>query len=239
MQKIKCNYIIYLTLIGIFLLGCNKGKNENAATDKSFIDYFTNGKDGWVGDFADYPNEADTLSKYQFEFSHSGLPNPLNNADGALKLSGINRSDDLFMFIKKKVSGLVPGKIYSIDFKVDFATNADSNMLGVGGAPGEGVTIKVGAVPLEPMKFLHLPENWFRMNIDKGNQSVGGADMKIIGDFANGTSQNIYLLKQLSTTTPINVKANQQGDIWLVIGTDSGFEGITTIFYNSIQIIIK
>lgn len=63
--------------------------------------------------------------------------------------------------------------------------------------------------------------------------------MKIIGDFANGTSQNIYLLKQLSTATPINVKANQQGDIWLVIGTDSGFEGITTIFYNSIQIIIK
>jgi hypothetical protein len=94
-------------------------------------------------------------------------------------------------------------------------------------------------VPFEPIKVLNTPENWYRMNIDKGNQSIGGADMKVIGDFANGTDQNVYKIKQLSTATPLNVKANRQGGIWLVIGTDSGFEGITTIYYNSIQVVIK
>jgi hypothetical protein len=35
------------------------------------------------------------------------------------------------------------------------------------------------------------------------------------------------------------VKANAQGEIWLVVGTDSGFEGKTTIYYNSIQAVIR
>jgi hypothetical protein len=77
------------------------------------------------------------------------------------------------------------------------------------------------------------------MNIDKGNQSIGGIDMIVIGDFSNGTDQNIYKIKQLTTTSPLNVRANQQGEIWLVIGTDSGFEGTTTIYYNFIQVVIK
>ena len=50
---------------------------------------------------------------------------------------------------------------------------------------------------------------------------------------------NVYKIKQLSTTISLSVPANQQGEIWLVIGTDSGFEGKTTIYYNSIQTIIK
>lgn len=239
MQLIGKNYYVKIALVGILSLACNKEKNGTPATDKSLIDNFTNGNDGWTGDFADYPNETDLAPKYQFEFSYSGLPNPLNNSDGSLKQSGINRSDDLFMFMKKKVSGLVPGKVYNVNCKLEFATNAASNMIGAGGAPGEGVSIKFGAVLLEPVKLLNLPENWFRMNIDKGNQSVGGADMKVISDFANGTNQNIYTLKKVTTTSPINVTANQQGEIWLIVATDSGFEGITTIYYNSIQIDIK
>ncbi len=77
------------------------------------------------------------------------------------------------------------------------------------------------------------------MNIDKGNQAIDGTDMKVIGDFANGTDLNVYKIKQLGTAIPLSVQANQQGEIWLVIGTDSGFEGLTTIYYNSIQVVIK
>jgi hypothetical protein len=179
------------------------------------------------------------LPQYQLQFSHSNLPLPLNTTDGAIRQSGVNRSDDLFMFIKKKITGLTPNRIYTVDVKLDFATNVARNMIGVGGSPGEGVKIKAGAVPIEPINMLNTTENWYRMNIDKGNQSIGGSDMKVIGDFGNGTDQNVYKIKQLTTAIPLNVKANQQGEIWLVIGTDSGFEGITTIYYNSIQIVIK
>jgi hypothetical protein len=228
-----------LFFIWFSILACKKTASNKPVTDKTYTDNFTMGTDGWVGDFADYPNDPGVTAQYELEFTHSSLPLPLNTSDGALKQSGINRSDDLFMFIKKKITGLESGQRYSVELKVDFASNAADNMVGVGGAPGEAVNIKAGAVSLEPTKVLITAENWYRMNIDKSNQAQSGTDMKVIGNFANGTDLNVYKIKQISTTTPISVQANPQGEIWLVIGTDSGFEGKTTIYYNSIQAIIK
>jgi hypothetical protein len=126
-----------LVLVFIFY-GCKKTDNIQSSTDKAIIDNFTAGTDKWVGDFADYPNDPIMLPQYQLQFSHSGLPLPLNTSDGAIRQSGVNRSDDLFMFIKKKVTGLTPDRNYVVDVKVDFATNVANNMVGVGGAPGEG-----------------------------------------------------------------------------------------------------
>lgn len=229
----------YIFFIICILSACKKSSNKTPSTGNQYVYNFSAGAEGWMGDFADYPNQSDAQQVYAFEFSHTGLPDPLSAADGALKQSGINRSDDLFMFIKKKIIGLQPGKTYTVDLKVDFATNVANNMAGVGGAPGESVFIKVGAVAVEPIKVLNTNENWFRMNIDKSNQSNSGTDMKVVGNFANGTNVNTYTIKQLSTTAPLSVQANPQGEIWLVIGTDSGFEGKTTIYYNSVKATIK
>jgi hypothetical protein len=143
------------------------------------------------------------------------------------------------MFIKKKITGLEAGKKYTVNLTIDFATDVANNMVGIGGSPGESVFVKAGAVALEPKKMINTSENWFRMNIDKNNQSNSGNDMKVIGNFANGTNVNTYTIKQLSTITPITVQANPQGEIWLVVGTDSGFEGRTTIYYNSVKATIK
>jgi len=230
----KAIHLSCISVLCIFLMSCKKSSDVPTSTDIQLEYNFTTGTEGWIGDFADYPNEPGVVQFYQMEFTHSGLPNPLNAADGSLKISGNNHSDDLFMFIKKKVSGFEPGRSYTANIKVDFATNVANNMIGIGGSPGEGVSIKVGAVPIEPMRVLNQPENWFRLNIDKGNQSTSGTDMKVIGNFANGTNANTYVIKQLSTSAPITVKANAQGEIWVVIGTDSGFEGRTTIYYTSV-----
>jgi hypothetical protein len=239
MFKIIITSILCNLILVFFLAGCCKTDNNQTLNGKIFTDDFTAGTDGWIGDFADYPTDSTQTPQYQLEFIHTVLPDPLNTSDGALKQSGINRSDDLFMFIKKKITGLEPGRNYTVDLKVDFASNAADNMVGVGGAPGEGVTIKAGAVSIEPIKIANTIENYYRMNIDKSNQSQSGMDMKVIGNFANGTDLNVYKIKQLNTSAPLDVRASQQGEIWLVIGTDSGFEGKTTIFYNSIQVTIK
>jgi hypothetical protein len=236
MQPTRLSYFLFIIC---FLIACRKSPNQPPANGNQYEYNFSTGTEGWLGDFADYPNQSDAQQVYEFEFNHTGLPEPLNAADGALKQSGINRSDDLFMFIKKKIVGLQPRTNYTVDLVVDFATNAASNMVGVGGAPGEGVTIKAGAVSIEPIKVLNTTENYYRMNIDKSNQTNSGADMKVIGNFANGTDAFTYIIKQLSTTTPISVRSNEQGEIWLVIGTDSGFEAKTTIYYNSIKASIK
>lgn len=236
MRKVHFYYIFSIICM---LSACKKSSNNSPSTGNQYEYNFSAGAEGWIGDFADYPNEPSVEQFYQLEFSHTGLPAPLNTTDGTLRLSGINKSDDLFMFIKKKITGLEAGKKYTVNLTIDFATDVANNMVGIGGSPGESVFVKAGAVALEPKKMINTSENWFRMNIDKNNQSNSGNDMKVIGNFANGTNVNTYTIKQLSTITPITVQANPQGEIWLVVGTDSGFEGRTTIYYNSVKATIK
>lgn len=228
-----------IILLACSTIACKKTSGDPPAEGLTFEFNFSQGPEGWTGDFADYPNEPNVEQTYQLELSHSGMPVPLNPADGSLRQSGMNRSDDLFMFVKKKISGLVPLRTYSANLAVEFGTNVANNMAGIGGSPGEGVWIKAGAVTLEPLKQLSITDNYYRMNIDKGNQSQGGADMKVIGNFANGSDLNEYRLKKLSTASPLQVKADDKGELWLVIGTDSGFEGKTTIHYTSIKAILN
>ncbi len=73
----------------------------------------------------------------------------------------------------------------------------------------------------------------------KSNQSQGGEDMMVIGDFSNDTDQNVYTLKSVTSQTPFQVQANSDGELWLVVGSDSGFEGTTSIYYSKIEVLLN
>lgn len=189
---------------------------------------------GWEGDFADYPVGREEFM--QLEFDYEPLPAPLDTTRGALMLSGMNTSDDLFMFMKRKITGLQPGTVYNATFTVQFASNVPDDRVGIGGPPGESVWIKAGATATEPEKVVD-DMDYYRMNIDKGGQSQGGEDMIVIGDFSNDTDQQVYTLKTVTNDEQsFSVMPDDAGELWLIIGTDSGFEGTTTIYYNSIKV---
>ena len=230
--------IIFSTLI-LALAGCGNNDQTNEVEPTEYIYNFQEDSEDWTAGFADYPNEANAEEFYELEFSHSMLPSPLRITDGALKQAGNNHSDDLFMFVKKKITELVPYRTYNISMEIEFASNASNGATGIGGSPAEDVFIKAGASTSEPLKVLDNSENYYRMNIDKGNQAQDGANMKLIGDFANGTESSAYNLVTLKTMNSISVESNSNGEIWLVVGTDSGFEGTTVIYYNKIKAILK
>ena len=232
MTKLPISFLFCLSLT-LFLFSCEEEDLVNP--ELSFVYDFDSGTEGWIGEFADYPNDDGVEDFYQLAFAHANLPEPLNTNDGALRQSGSNRSDDLFMFVKRKLTGLEPNQEYTLDIAIEIATDAASGAVGIGGAPGESVFLKAGATSIEPMKVLDNTDNHFRMNIDKGNQSKDGRDMKNIGDYANGTADFIFTLKSLQTADPLSVTSNSDGEIWLILGTDSGFEGTTTIYYNWIK----
>lgn len=190
----------------------------------------------WLAGFSDYPNGADVF--YELASGWKQLPAPLESLNG-IYVTGNNHSDDLFMFIKHKLSGLKPHTSYSLFFHVQIATNADSGCVGIGGAPGESVYVKTGATSYEPIAS---PDSYdyISMNIDKGNQSVGGSDAIVIGDVANTQTDcldNLYELKNLDSSGFIfNVFTDQAGSLWALFATDSGFEGITGIYFTHIEI---
>jgi len=200
---------------------------------------FSQSDQGWKGDFADYP-EGDSLT-YELFFKHDTLPTNLNaNATKkALHVAGSNMSDDLFMFVKHKIAGLRPNTTYEVLFNVRLASNAPTGAAGIGGAPGESVFLKAGATPIEPLKVLE--DGMYRMNIDKGNQGEAGDDMIILGHIgvAATTQQFQVITRNNSSANSFLAATNEAGELWLIIGTDSGFEGRTTIYYTQVDVLLN
>ena len=224
---------VFYIIVLMVLLACNNDDDPIENSRVNFTYDFDSSTEGWMGDFADYP--AGEEENYALDFGHSSLPESIDITQGALKLSGRNHSDDLFMFVKKEITGLTPNKQYRINFEVEFASNVADGEFGIGGSPGESVYIKAGATATEPQK-IEDDLGWYRLNIDYGNQSEGGNDMIVLGNFANGTNENVYVLKTLSNSTLFLATSGNNGTLWLLVGTDSGFEGETTIYINKIKV---
>ena len=200
---------------------------------------FNDGSAGWKHGFADYPAGEETF--YELDAGSSVLPASLGTNRKGYKLSGNNHSDDLFMFITKKFEGLEPDSRYDFRFKVRFGTNAQKNCMGVGGAPGESVWIKAGVSKTEPLAVDNGAGDLL-MNIDKGNQAVGGSDAIVLGDFANsrecGDSNTSYMRKTLySEQGSFTGVTAEDGSIWVLLATDSGFEATTTIYFMTLDMI--
>lgn len=196
------------------------------------IDFgFAAGLDGWLADYADYPqgDEADI----GFLAEHRQLPVPLDHRSGLL-LSSRNESDDVFMYVWRPITGLQPGRRYRVDMEVVFASNAPPGCAGAGGAPGEAVAVKIGATRIAPSRIVE--NGHVRVNFDKGHQQQSGSNAVVIGNIAqlepgSCSGSNPYRLKSLvsGSAGPV-VAASDQGTLWAVIGTDSGFEGVTALY---------
>jgi hypothetical protein len=187
---------------------------------------FAAGFDGWQASYADYtPGQEATIG---FVSGHEQLPPPLGASAGVF-LASDNRSDDVFMYLWRPVAGLAPNRRYRVEVSVTFATNAPPGCVGIGGAPGESVYLKAGASPREPANV--IAHGLVVPNFDKGDQAQSGADAVTIGDFTQPTPGDdclapSYQRKTLTTgSAPPIMTSDSAGRLWLVIGTDSGFEG--------------
>ena len=83
-----------------------------------------------------------------------------------------------------------------------------------------------------------------RMNIDKGNQATEGRDMINLGHVAHpelGDSMgDEFKIKSLTNEErSFEVTTDADGALWLIVGTDSGFEGLTTLYYDRIAIVLS
>ena len=237
-HKIQMRWKLQLVILMFLALTSCSDDDDSSNPGASYIlsTNFQTDADGWEADFADYPKDEEAF--YELEHEISALPEPLDGGKKSLKQSGNNHSDDLFMFIKRKITDLEPNREYELFFSLEFASNAPEGSFGVGGSPASSVYIKAGASQEEPVKVIDASESYI-MNIDKGNQATEGKDMINLGDFSNGTESNTYKLKTLKNTKPFISKADENGDLWVVFGVDSGFEATTTIYYSNISIIFN
>lgn len=199
---------------------------------------FNAGEEGWQGGFADLPVDYDPAI-YELLYARELLPLKDNKTNFGLKLNGMNRSDDLFMFATKKITGLKPNATYDAALSFKLYTNEAGGMMGVGGAPGEAVSIKAGFVSQEPKVAEEDEEGkvYYKVNVDKGNQSVEGEDMKIVGNMVK-EDDGAEGFQPKPMRHAATLKSNDAGELFVIIGSDSGYEGLTTLYLDDVNVIL-
>lgn len=199
----------------------------------------------WEAVFADY----DAATRDDGLEGEAGVVVPGSGGVAGFRLSGNNHADDLYMGMRRKVAGLRGVALYTLEYSVRLWTNTGEGCLGVGGSPGDSVYIKVGAASVRP-----APEPagdgqavWtFPPAVDKGNQAAGGPAGSVAGTAANGQNgpcgndgDPYTAIEYNGVTHPFTVGSNKYGELWLLVGSDSGFEGNTTIFWERVDVTLR
>jgi hypothetical protein len=241
--------LLAASILSIGLIACSNDSNENTVSDPigtppgdtvithpvtNFSYDFNVENHNATVIFSDYPKDEETF--YELTSAYENLPSTFSEMKG-WKLSGSNRSDDLFMAIKIPVNGLLSAILYKATLTVDIVTNVSKNCAGIGGAPGESVFVKLAASIDEPSNELDN-DDMYRINIDIGNQSQSGTEGLVVGNVANSIecgADEVYEKKTLSMTQSIDVMSDNDGKMWLTVGFDSGFEGITEVFITKLS----
>jgi hypothetical protein len=223
-------------LVAAVGIGCGGGSDDSPPEGtRAFYEFnFTESAEGWEGGFADLPVEH-PQDLYELGFTHAELQPDLLPTRKAVLISGHNRSDDLFMYMSKQLEGLRPSTEYDVTFDIQICSNAAEGLAGIGGGPGVAVYLKAGATTQKP--DVVTEDGYLRINLDKGNQSVGGRDMVVLGDIGIPNDVAVYTYKRLNNNdAPLRVRTDSAGKVYVIVGTDSGFEGKTDLYYTQARL---
>jgi hypothetical protein len=212
--------IAVVLVVGLIVYGVVTAISSSIRLDFDF----RQGVQGWEAGFAEYSPEMEGM---MLEAEIRPLPSEIGINGTGYYVQGMNHSDDLFMFLKRRLGtddGVVPGQEYRVMFTTVFASNAPSGALGIGGSPGESVYLKAGAFMVEPEVYLDSETGYYLMNVDKGSGNSGnGTAASVIGDIANGLSAEEIDLENPPYVSLVRqhehqhtVTASPDGELWLL-----------------------
>lgn len=222
----------YTRILGTALLTAAILSNAALAADTKQTFDFEKSDSSFTPIFADYPTGSGVDEFY--ELKHEWTVSPTKNGK-ALFLSGNNHSDDLFMGYYKEIGGLTAGQLYEFQVSFRLATDVKDGMIGVGGSPGSSVYVKGGITAEQPQRSANEQNN-YRLDIDKGNQGAGGRDMLLLGNLEKEDEQHPSEYEWKDFKFTMQAKANENGSVYLILGTDSGFEATSSYYLDDISV---
>ena len=215
-------------------LSAGSGRIElsNLFTPVSFRFDFEAEKESFIPVFADYHDDGSNFESYTMKSSYGEIP---GLGSKGLYIASTNRSDDIFMGYFKCISGLERSREYNVSLSFSLATNVAPGQMGVGGAPGESVFVKAGTCESSPNVERDSLGAFRFTNVDIGKQSQGGLNLSVVGDMAKPEdAPEGFVFKEFSVKC--RAVTNSLGELYIMIGTDSGFEGFTEYYLDNISV---
>jgi len=235
-----------LWLLSIVLFGCSsdseKPSGDGLLVERSFFD---EGTEGWIAEFADYPQGLEDSMKLEFK------PDPLFISDGigsvsAIKQSGYATNSDLFMFVKQQISGLQPNARYTVKIEVELNSQLKEEYKGDLSNTAYGSFLKIGAFKTEPTTILIQDENIadlsiVRTDFDKGeSDDKGGLDMTMIGRLEyTDIDATPIIMNGSNTDLPIYTATDSEGKLWIAVGVDTNIPVYQEVSYTYINAVFK
>lgn len=230
---------ILIIWVGMLLAACGVVGEPPVADSglliSSFLFDFSQEQYDWQADFADYPVDSAKAAEYQLSAQYTARPENLGNSISAMMLTGNNQGEKLFMYMKKKVTGLAPDVNYTVIFDIELASELSARGL------GKEVLLKAGATYSEPKTMIE--DGNHVLNVDKGENVDRGEDMLPLGNIGTTeSSKNFQLITRSNgetTSGPFIAKSNSKGEMWLIVGTEAAFHGVTTVYYSKVNVVLS
>lgn len=226
-------YLGLLTTISCLPVVDEEPQESNVEAVARF-DFETEGMQGWVGDAAEYALE----DSIDFEVGTELVPNSLESGTG-LRIAANDPREDLFLFIKQQMGPLEPETTYRLTFVMALVAQNLADTSDV--IDDEKIILKVGATIEEPTVSVtsdstELGYIGYSLNLDKGNGSDDGENMKTVGVISlrdNINESTDFLEPPLLTMT---ATTDTDGFMWIIVGTDSDAGIRHAVYYEGILV---
>jgi hypothetical protein len=237
----------FLFAFGMLLLSLQWSCNdpvEELPTGTVFLSDFSTGPQGWSPFFTDLPVNAEL--SYNLRIDLGALPASTGIAGNGLVISGQNKGQELYIFLKKEVSGLQPNRLYNIRFRVDLATNIiqlpgaanKSNIENTGTSLVAGaLSFEPGIQRISPVSGLLEPNFNHRVSEGGGNRTGDLINLGPVGH--NGASPDFKLLRLDNINTPFLARANDEGHIWILLGIHTSSKEELRLYLRSTRILFN
>lgn len=202
---------------------------------------FAEDSEGWEAQFAEYePGLEDSL---QLSFTHDTIMATETIGEvTAVVQSGYATNSDLFMFIKRQISGFKPSTSYQVVYTLELLAQLNEDFNGDLSDVNNGSFLKASVYTEEPDTLIvddieNPGKKTVTTNFEKGEDRTTGPNMALIGKLEySDINETPQVLIGSSKQDDIIGTSDSEGKMWMMIGVDTNQPIYQSIYYSFIGI---
>jgi len=102
---------------------------------------------------------------------------------------------------------------------------------------GGALHVKAGISHIEPLVEEDDTGYYRFVDFDKGEVGVSGSDVVVLESFLDDTFWDNWTLETVNNLdAPIPITTDENGEVWVIVGTESVAANATTVYYDMIEV---